>query len=296
MMHRLVREMRLFKGAYENWQADDGPLMSAAAAYYVGLSLFPLLLVLIAGVGIVLRYTVAGQNAEQQVVAAIAEHVSPSLEVHLISALQNVQDRSAFSGPIGLLGLLLSAIAGFAQFQTAFDRIWNIPPPASKGLFAGLRRTLVERGIALLMLLSAGLLVILVFFSGLVLSHLQAYSRSLLPAGDAAWRAAPALMTVTVNALAFTLVYRWLPKVQVAWRDALRGGVVVAVGWEIGRQILAVFLVGTRYSSAYGVVGSVIAILLWCYYGVAVIFLGAEYLQEVRRMRAESVKATDGAL
>lgn len=54
----------------DRWQKDDGPLMAAAVAYYAALSFFPLLLVLISGLGLVLQFTACGQNAEQQVASA----------------------------------------------------------------------------------------------------------------------------------------------------------------------------------------------------------------------------------
>jgi uncharacterized BrkB/YihY/UPF0761 family membrane protein len=54
---------------------------------------------------------------------------------------------------------------------------------------------------------------------------------------------------------------------------------LAAAIWEIGRQILASLLIGTRYTAAYGVLGSFIGLMLWCYYGVAVLLLGAEYIE-----------------
>jgi membrane protein len=57
---------------------------------------------------------------------------------------------------------------------------------------------------------------------------------------------------------------------------------LAAVVWEIGRMILAAFLIGNKYS-AYGVVGSFIAVMLWIYYASTVVFLGAEYVQVICR-------------
>jgi hypothetical protein len=40
-----------------------------------------------------------------------------------------------------------------------------------------------------------------------------------------------------------------------------------------------------RYTSAYGAIGSFIAILLWCYYGISILFFGAEYVQVLQLRR-----------
>jgi membrane protein len=83
---------------------------------------------------------------------------------------------------------------------------------------------------------------------------------------------------VSLNALLFTVIYRVLPKQSVRWRDALAGGVLVAIIWEVGQQLLAPLVIGEKYS-AYGVVGSFIAVMLWMYYASAVLFIGAEFVQ-----------------
>jgi uncharacterized BrkB/YihY/UPF0761 family membrane protein len=77
--------------------------------------------------------------------------------------------------------------------------------------------------------------------------------------------------------------------------DALRGGVLAALIWEVGREILGVFLIGMRYTSAYGAIGSFIAILLWCYYAISILFFGAEYVQaiESRRQRQQALPRND---
>jgi membrane protein len=56
---------------------------------------------------------------------------------------------------------------------------------------------------------------------------------------------------------------------------------LTAAAWEIGRQLLALFIARSKYTSAYGVIGAFLAVLLWCYYAVTIILLGAEYIQVI---------------
>ncbi len=58
----------------------------------------------------------------------------------------------------------------------------------------------------------------------------------------------------------------------------LYGGLLVAVVWQIGSQLLARFVVGGNYS-AYGVVGSFIAMMLWVYWASMVLYLGAQFVE-----------------
>ncbi|HUG20651.1 MAG TPA: YihY/virulence factor BrkB family protein [Planctomycetaceae bacterium] len=280
---RLRKEGEYLQGAFLNWNRDDGPLMSAAVAYYLGLSLFPLMLVLISGFGLFLQYSDAGPSAEQEILEAVAMQLSPSLESNLKRAINEIKDRSTLTGPIGIAAILLASLAGFAQFDRAMDRIWNIHPQATEGILKAVQRILLQRGVALLMLLGIAGLIVIVFVVSLILSAVETTAENVLPVPDLLWQISHPLVALALNVLILTLLYRWLPKRKVGWFEALRGGIFAGVGWQLGRQILDFYLVRSHYSSAYGVVGSFIAIQLWCYYSVAIIFLGAEYIQEFCR-------------
>ena len=58
--------------------------------------------------------------------------------------------------------------------------------------------------------------------------------------------------------------------------------ILVAVIWKLGMIVLTNWLIGEKYT-AYGIVGSFVAIMLWMYYASAVIFLGAEFVQVLCR-------------
>jgi uncharacterized BrkB/YihY/UPF0761 family membrane protein len=68
-------------------------------------------------------------------------------------------------------------------------------------------------------------------------------------------------------------------------RDVLRpeataGGLLASIIWQVGRRVLTWAVIGSNYN-AYGVVGAFIAVMLWLYYGSAVVFFGAEYVQVI---------------
>lgn len=78
--------------------------------------------------------------------------------------------------------------------------------------------------------------------------------------------------------MVLSLVYRLIPRAAVRWRDAASGGLAVALIWQVGSQLLSRFIVGGNYS-AYGVVGSFIAMMLWVYCASILLFLGAQFVQ-----------------
>jgi membrane protein len=242
-----------------------------------------MLLVMLSGVGWLLQSTNLGQDAEAHVMRAVEEQLSPNLRAQVQTVFDQVRDKAVVGGPIGLLTLLVAAIAVFAQFDAAFDRIWNVPESPGRGIWGSIKHVLFARLKAFLMLFALGAVVLAVFISGMALTQVELLADGRVPWSD--WLNWPLQFAATfaLNAVTFTLVYRWLPKVEVPWKAALGGGLLAAVIWEIGRQVLAAVVIGQKYSSAYGVVGAFLAIMLWAYYGVSVLLFGAEFAQTLKQ-------------
>lgn len=253
--------------------------MSAATAFYAGLSLIPLLVVLISGLGIVLKTTEFGIDARAEILTTIENEAAPLIRVQVEKLLENLSQGAVVNGPLGLAGLLIGGMAVFAQFERAFDRIWNVEDPEDLGLLKSLKRILLLRFRAFLMMCGLGLLVLVVFIAGLTVDALEAFASRWWPIPKVLRTLTEWSVSVLINTLVFLLLYRFLPKVEVRWREALMGAGLVAVGWEIGRQVLAAYLLRSNYISAYGTIGSFLAIMLWLYYSSHLVFLGAEFVQ-----------------
>jgi membrane protein len=271
--------------AAKRWVADEASSLAAAVAYYLALSLFPMILLIVSGFGLFLQYTNLGQNAELQFLEMVGQNGSPVIQKQVSGLIGQFRNQSVVSGPFGLIAAVIAAIGVFAQFDRGFDKIWRVPPRPDTGFLKSAFGVLRDRSFAFLMLLSLGGCVVLLFCANVALGHVLSMADVHIPGFDRAAYILEFLATLLVNALLFMLVYRWLPKQKVLWRDAFRGGLLTAIVWAIGRVILGVFLIGMRYTSAYGAVGSFIAILLWCYYGVSIIFFGAEYVQVLKFRR-----------
>ena len=175
--------------------------------------------------------------------------------------------------------MLFTSITLFAHFERAFDNIWNVSERSKKGILASIKYILLERARAFLMLCSLGLMVLAVFLSSMTLRTIESIASEWIPLPGAVVTGLETAVALLLNLLIFTLLYHWLPKSYVRWRDALQGAAFVAVGWEVGRVVLANVLIGTKYSNAYGAVGSFLAVMLWLYYISLLIFFGAEYVQ-----------------
>ncbi|XZE21460.1 YihY/virulence factor BrkB family protein [Pirellulaceae bacterium SH449] len=274
------------------WTEDDASSHAASVAYYLALSLFPMILLLTSGIGLVLQFTKIGRSAEAQLLSTLENQASPVVKVQVEQVLEQLRSHSIVTGPFGLAAALLAAASVFSQIDRGFDKIFRIPIRKESGLKRTLFRVLRYRFSAFLMLLGVGGVVLGLFAGSTMITQLRSVTDSSMPSLAHAFGIFDFLFEFLSNSLLFAIVYRWVPRKKVVWSDAFRGGLLAASIWEMGRVVLGVFLIGMRYTTAYGAIGSFIAILLWCYYGICILFFGAEYVQVLERRRAKSEQAS----
>lgn len=278
-MNVIKQLIRKWVSAYRHYSKHDGPLLAAAIAYYLAFSLFPLMLVLVSVLGWAFRFTAPGQKAEQRVLKTVSEQVSPTLSEQLTAALNSVEDGAAASGFVGAIVLLATAIATFTQIDYAFDHIWDDSDGRSTTWRDRVKQLLVTRLKALLMLLGVGAFVLAIVIFSLVLQGMQSYAGEGLEFISTARKIVEPVLHVVFNIAAFTILYRFLPKTNVRWRAAILGGIVASILWELGRQVLAAYVVGNKLPTAYGLIGSFMAVMLWTYYAMIVLLYGAAYVR-----------------
>ena len=267
------------------WTEDDASSLAASVAYYLALSLFPMMLLLTSGCGLFLQFSNSGKKAEQQILTIVETYASPVIKKQIEQVLTQLQNHSLVSGPFGFIAATLAAIGIFAQIDRGFDRIFRIPSQKDATMQRTIYRVMKSRFLAFLMLVSLGGMILVLFAASMIIAQIRSITDSSLPSMQHVFSIFELCFAVLANGLLFALVYRWLPKRPVVWADALRGGLLADCIWELGREVLGVFLIGMRYTSAYGAIGSFIAILLWCYYGISILFFGAEYVQVLQLRR-----------
>jgi membrane protein len=265
------------------WSRNDGNLLAASMAYYAAFSFYPLLLVLMSVLGYALEFSASAQNARQQLLDFLARSMSPALADE-VGRLFNGDQGLVFNGTgwralIAPLILLIGAIGIFSQLETAFDRLWHAVTPHERGVRAAITNALWNRLKAFLTLIGLGLVVIVAFVAQLVLSAVQGWAEEEhLSWAIILWPRIQIALSLLLNACALALVFKMIPRAAVRWLDALIGGLAVAVSWQIGAQIVSRYIVGGHYT-AYGVVGSFIAMMLWVYCASILLFLGAQLVQ-----------------
>lgn len=255
----------------------------ASAAFYTLFSLPPLL-ILLASVGGLL---VPSANVENDLVVRLAPLLSPEG----VELLEGVLDRISEIGfsslravPSGLL-LVVTGTAVFANLQTALNEIWDVQSHGT--VLASVLRT---RLVSLLTAAALGLVLLSSFVFTTGVQILTRLSAGTLLESVGLIRLLDPVASVLVYWILFTVLFRVLPDAEVKWRDVLAGGLVTAVLFLAGKEGLAYYLANTDAGSAYGAAGSVLLFLLWIYYSVQMVFMGAVFTRVWSRHRGRPIR------
>ena len=89
------------RAAVSNWSRDDGFLLSAALAFYASVSLFPICLVLLAGLGCLSQFSPAFQDQQGELLAVVERSASPWLADHLRQLFAGITTQAAVGGAGG---------------------------------------------------------------------------------------------------------------------------------------------------------------------------------------------------
>lgn len=267
------------------WIDDYAPSMGAALAFYTLFSVAPLLLIVISVAGLFFGEEAARAEIFGQLVQLVGEDSADTLDTVLASL--NQPAASVMGTLVGLGTLLIGATSVFVELQNAMDRIWRVPPPPGhSGTWDFLRVRLLSVG----MVLGIGFLLLV----SLVLSAAMAA----LGKWWAPWFGDLALVADAVNFVAtlafvttvFAMIYKWMPRTPVAWRDVWIGAFITAVLFTVGKTLIGMYIGRSAVASVFGAASSLVVVLLWVYYSAQVFLLGAEFTR-VWSMRLKVAKA-----
>ena len=282
----------LLKQTFQEWLQDKAPQLGAALAYYTVFSLAPLILVLLAMVGVIFRDDPAGAWHK------ITQQMSYFLDSSALQVVQNIAQeasqpgKSAIATIIGVALALFGASGVFGQLQDALNSIWGVKAKPTRGIWGFLRSRFLSfamvAGICFLLLVSLAIEALLKGFS-----H---YVQSVLPGGLVVALAVYLIFDFAVVVLLFAMIFKFLPDVKIQWRDVWIGAVMTAILFGIGKWLLGLYLGSGAAGSAYGAASSLITLLLWVYYSSQILLFGAEFTQVYAARAGRELKPSEYAV
>lgn len=262
----------LAKKAVNAWLDDYAPSMGAAIAFYTVFSMAPLVIIVIAIAGFFWsREAVQGQLF-QQVAAMVGADGAKAVE----SVVQGAQTptQGIIATAVSVAVLLVGSTTVFAELQSALDRIWEVP--AEKNV-SGIWNTIRARLLSFGLVLALAFLLIVSLLVSAILSAMGSWAANLLPAWEILLHAINIVVALAFTTALFAMIYRFMPRASVAWRDVWIGAFVTSLLFEIGKFLIGVYVGKASVASSYAAAGSLVVVLIWVYYAAQVFLLGAEF-------------------
>lgn len=265
----LRRSWGLLKETGAAWSEDYAPSMGAALSYYSLFSIAPLLLIVIAIAGLAFGEEAARGAIFGQLQGLVGEQSAKAVEAMLQAVDKPKQ--GIVSTVIGVAVLILGAMTVFGELQNALDRIWRVPARIrASGLWNLLRTRLLSFG----MILGIAFLLIV----SLVLSAaLAALGKWWGPLFGALAQAVDLLVSFGLITVVFALIYRYIPRVHVAWHDVWLGAAVTSLLFAVGKLLIGLYLGKASVASTFGAAGSLVVLMVWVYYSAQIFLFGAEF-------------------
>jgi len=277
---RMICYIKRLSDAYGTHQCS---LMACACAYCAILSVVPLLVVGVAALG----YFLGGSdNALQQVLTASRRYAPVDPAFIKETLLHVLQDRKLI-GVFGIVGLIYGAHQTFLAMQPAMNIIWVAPET---------RHWLRQRFVAVIATFITLILLGADLTATTCIALISQYNSTFLPGLTEArlLRLALNISPMLLTTILFATLYQILPARAVPIRAALVGAAVAALFWQLLKVGFAYSLVYVHtYDRLYGSLSGVVILVVWIYYSMAILLLGAEIAADYEFTRHGRKEAQD---
>jgi membrane protein len=194
-----------------------------------------------------------------------SDHLMPKAIANtVLDYLNQFASKSMRLSAVGAVALVFTSLAMMSMIDRVFNRIWRVTTP----------RPLLQRILVYWALVTLGPLLIGISLS--TTSYLfSATGTAVLHVrfvGDFFY----SLLSLLLTTGAFSLLYVAVPNRPIAWKDALAGGALAGLAFEIAKRIFAMYVTKfPTYTIVYGSVAAIPIFLLWIYMFWMITLVGA---------------------
>ena len=260
------------------FRADNGTDLAAGVAYYGMLSIFPLLIGIIA-----LASFFVDSKAVQSLISEQIQAGAPGSAEFLQQRIANIQRIRGTLSLLSIVGLIWTASAMFGAISRAVNRAWNVEggPPF---YIEKLRHIGMALGTGVLLMVSS-----LLITSRIFLAHVEEFIGDVLPflfLSNSVYLVFTELLSVLMAFSVFLVIYKFIPHTDTDWSDIWLGALVAALLFELGRNAFVFYLNNFgNYAEIYGSLASVVVLLVWIFISALILIIGAEVASEFARMK-----------
>ena len=243
--------------------------LAGSLAYTTALAIAPFLLVLLSVASLL------GPGMQEKLYTNLASSIGEKAGQTIIDIVQNTRENSHLSGWSGVIGfiiLLASASAIFAQMRVALDKIneHKVEKDAS-GIWLFIKDKFLSMG-----------LVFGFAFLSIVSMMVSTTIAVVFTAGEGFfWECISLMVNFIIFSILFTAIFRVIPSDNLEWRRCRISGIVSAIFYLIGKNLISLYLAHAGLESSYGAAGSLVVFLAWVYYTAMTLLISYEFTRNM---------------
>ena len=216
--------------SFKNFSEDKIPKLSASLAYTTVFSFGPLLVVII-----FLSSIFFGQEAIQgHIYKQMQQFVGTDTALQLQTIIKNasLSGKGTLAAVIGIITLLFSATAVFAEIQDSINTIWGFKAKPQKGLWLFLR----ARFLSFSVIISLGFLLLVSLAISSIIEGLSNRLKASLPDVTViVFYILNLVVSFIVITALFALIFKVLPDAKTKWKDIIPGALASGIFFMAGR-------------------------------------------------------------
>ncbi|MBO9559433.1 MAG: YihY/virulence factor BrkB family protein [Caulobacter sp.] len=255
---------------------DRLPAVAGGVTFYTLLAIFPAIGAFVSLYG--LFADVAAVEKQLQDMSG----VFPPSVVNIVGEqmLRLASQEQAKLGVAFVVSLLLSIWSANASMKALFDGLNIAYDEEEKRNYV--TKTIWTYAFTLCALLYA------VVLAGVLIAAPVVFDRIGLSAAAVFWIPLRWLIVLGVTAFAFAMLYRFAPcRARPRWRWVIWGSVFGAAAWLGGSLGFSVYVNRVaHYDATYGPLGTVIAFMVWMWFSIMTVLIGAELNAEIEHQTA----------
>jgi membrane protein len=258
--------------SWKEFNEDQAPRLGAALAYYTLLSLAPLLILLIALGGFIFGKEAAQGQLFGEINSMVGSEGGKAIQEMISNASKPAS--GSIASIIGFLMLIFGASSVASELKSSVNVIWDLPDDSG-----GVKEIIKKRSAALGVVLGCGFLLLVSLAVSSAVAAAGKFVTSMLPLPEAVLHVFGMLLSLAVITGVFAVLLKYLPDVELQWRDVLTGALFTSILFTIGNFLIGMYLGKASFGSTYGAAGSLVIVLVWVYYSSQIFFFGAEFTQ-----------------
>lgn len=262
----MIRLILYCKQIFDKFSKDEMSVYAAQASFFIILAAFPFLMLLLAVIQVV---PFINESDLLQIVVDLVPNALDSLVVNIIETMYSGSPVAILSATA--VAALWSSSRGMLSIERGLNRVYDVKTQRNY-----IYRRIICSGYTIIFSLVCVLSLVLLVFGEMLQRQLLIWF-PMLNRFSILISQGRTFFTLFLLIVFFVGMYTFLPFKKQKIRYQFPGAVFAALGWSVFSIAFSIYFKYFKsYANMYGSLTALVLLMLWLYFCICILFLGAE--------------------